>query len=52
MRGEISWKDTPMSTNFEAPDNFIDQLIDIDPAETAEWQESFDAVLKLSLIHI
>jgi len=46
MRGEISWKDTPMSTNFEAPDNFIDQLIDIDPAETAEWQESFDAVLK------
>jgi pyruvate dehydrogenase E1 component len=35
-----------MSTNFEAPDNFIDQLIDIDPAETAEWQESFDAVLK------
>ena len=35
-----------MSENFEGPDHLIDQLVDIDPQETAEWQQSFDAVLK------
>ena len=35
-----------MSENFEAPDQIIDQLVDTDPAETAEWQASFDAALK------
>ena len=35
-----------MSSPFEAPDHFIDQLVDTDPNETAEWQESFDALLK------
>ncbi len=35
-----------MSSQFDAPDHFIDQLVDTDPNETAEWQESFDALLK------
>jgi len=35
----------PMKENFEVPDEFIDQLVDIDPSETAEWHESFDAAL-------
>jgi pyruvate dehydrogenase E1 component len=35
-----------MSSHFEAPDHLIDQLVDTDPLETAEWQESFDALLK------
>ena len=35
-----------MSSHFETPDHLIDQLVDIDPTETAEWQESFDALLK------
>lgn len=30
----------------EVPDHSIDQLVDTDPTETAEWQASFDAVLK------
>ncbi|CAB4751005.1 MAG: pyruvate dehydrogenase (acetyl-transferring), homodimeric type [Actinobacteria bacterium] len=34
-----------MSENFEAPDQIIDQLVDTDPSETAEWQASFDAAL-------
>ena len=41
-----SWKDTAMSANDQAPDHLIDQLVDTDPAETAEWTESLDAVLK------
>jgi pyruvate dehydrogenase E1 component len=41
-----SWKDTAMSTNDQAPDHLIDQLVDTDPQETAEWTESLDAVLK------
>jgi pyruvate dehydrogenase E1 component len=28
-----------------SPDQIIDQLVDTDPAETAEWQASFDAAL-------
>ena len=33
-------------TEFGAfPDQIIDQLVDTDPAETAEWQASFDAAL-------
>ncbi|MEI7930219.1 MAG: pyruvate dehydrogenase (acetyl-transferring), homodimeric type [Actinomycetes bacterium] len=35
-----------MSTNEQAPDHLIDQLVDTDPQETAEWTESLDAVLK------
>ncbi len=35
-----------MSTNDQAPDHLIDQLVDTDPQETAEWTESLDAVLK------
>ena len=35
-----------MSSQFESLDHFIDQLVDTDPTETAEWQESFDALLK------
>jgi len=33
-------------TEFDGfPDQIIDQLVDTDPAETAEWQASFDAAL-------
>ncbi|MSY11449.1 MAG: pyruvate dehydrogenase (acetyl-transferring), homodimeric type, partial [Actinobacteria bacterium] len=35
-----------MSENFKAPDHLVDQLVDTDPSESAEWQQSFDAVLK------
>ncbi len=35
-----------MSTNHDIPDHLIDQLVDTDPAETAEWTQSLDAVLK------
>ncbi len=35
-----------MSTNDQAPDHLIDQLVDTDPQETAEWTQSLDAVLK------
>jgi pyruvate dehydrogenase E1 component len=35
-----------MSGIFDAPDQNVDQLVDIDPAETAEWQASFDAALE------
>ncbi len=35
-----------MSENSQNPAHFIDQLVDTDPAETAEWRESLDAVLK------
>ena len=28
-----------------SPDQIIDQLVDTDPSETAEWQASFDAAL-------
>jgi len=35
-----------MSENSQNPSHFIDQLVDTDPAETAEWKESLDAVLK------
>ncbi len=35
-----------MRDNFEAPDQIIDQLVDIDPTETAEWHASFDAALE------
>ncbi len=35
-----------MSENFKAPDHLVDQLVDTDPNESAEWQQSFDAVLK------
>ncbi len=35
-----------MSENFEALDQIIDQLVDTDPAETAEWRASFDAALE------
>ena len=35
-----------VSENFKAPDHLVDQLVDTDPNESAEWQQSFDAVLK------
>jgi pyruvate dehydrogenase E1 component len=41
-----SWKDTAMSISDQAPDHLIDQLVDTDPQETAEWTQSLDAVLK------
>jgi len=34
-----------MSETFDAPDQIIDQLVDTDPSETAEWHASFDAAL-------
>jgi pyruvate dehydrogenase E1 component len=36
----------PMSGIFDTPDQNVDQLVDIDPTETAEWQASFDAALE------
>jgi len=35
-----------MSDSFKTPDQVFGQLVDTDPAETAEWQASFDAALK------
>ena len=35
-----------MSATEQAPDHLIDQLVDTDPQETAEWTQSLDAVLK------
>jgi pyruvate dehydrogenase E1 component len=34
-----------MSETFDTPDQIVDQLVDIDPSETAEWKASFDAAL-------
>jgi pyruvate dehydrogenase E1 component len=34
-----------MSDTFDTPDQIVDQLVDIDPSETAEWKASFDAAL-------
>ena len=34
-----------MSETFDTPEQILDQLIDTDPSETAEWQASFDAAL-------
>jgi len=41
----IRRENTSMSDSFKTPDQVIDQLIDTDPGETAEWQASFDAAL-------
>ena len=38
-------KNTAMTEFAGSPDQIIDQLVDTDPAETAEWQASFDAAL-------
>ncbi|NDA82962.1 MAG: pyruvate dehydrogenase (acetyl-transferring), homodimeric type, partial [Actinobacteria bacterium] len=35
----------------EVPDHAIDQLVDTDPAETAEWQASFDALVQHAGAH-
>lgn len=35
-----------MSENVEAPEQIIDQLVDTDPQETAEWHASFDSALE------
>jgi pyruvate dehydrogenase E1 component len=35
-----------MSDAFTTPDHLISQLVDTDPTETAEWQESLEAALK------
>ena len=37
-----------MTSNFEGPDHLIDQLVDTDPSETKEWQESLDSVIEKS----
>ena len=37
---------TNTSENSQAPDHLLGQLVDTDPAETAEWKDSLDAVLK------
>ena len=37
---------TNQSENSQAPDHLLGQLVDTDPAETAEWRDSLDAVLK------
>lgn len=34
-----------MSETFDTPDHIVDQLVDIDPSETAEWNASFDVAL-------
>ena len=34
-----------MSEIFDTPDQVIDQLVDTDPQETAEWHASFDSAL-------
>ena len=31
---------------IDTPNNLIDQLVDLDPQETAEWKESLDSLLK------
>ena len=45
-RALLSWEDGAMSSTFESPDQSLDQLIDTDPQETAEWSQSLDAVIK------
>ena len=35
-----------MSEDFTTPDHLINQLVDTDPSETAEWRESLEATLK------
>jgi len=37
-----------MTEFAESPDQIIDQLVDTDPSETAEWQASFDAALDVA----
>ena len=36
----------PMSETFEAPEQYIENLVDTDPSETTEWLQSLDAALK------
>ena len=31
---------------IDTPNNLIDQLVDLDPQETAEWKSSLDSLLK------
>jgi len=40
------WRENGAMSEFQGPDQIIDQLIDTDPTETAEWHQSFDAALK------
>ena len=35
-----------MSETFEAPEQYIENLVDTDPSETNEWLQSLDAALK------
>ena len=39
-------ENTSMSESFLTPEQVVNQLVDTDPNETAEWQASFDAALK------
>ena len=49
----MNWKDGGVSASEinEVPDHAIDQLVDTDPAETAEWQASFDALVQHAGAH-
>ena len=40
-----------MSSDFNAPDHLIGQLVDTDPAETAEWRRVCDPDGTLSWVH-
>ena len=35
-----------MSETFEAPEQYIENLVDTDPSETNEWLQSLDAALQ------
>ena len=41
-----SGRENGAMSEFQGPDQLINQLIDTDPAETAEWHQSFEAALK------
>ena len=52
QQGEPLTGQTPPRRVHVIRDGLAAHLPDIDPEETAEWLDSFDAVLDLSLIHI
>ena len=45
MLAPVLGENTAMTEFDGFPDQIIDQLVDTDPGETAEWQASFDAAL-------
>mgnify|MGYP003343449612 FL=1 len=44
--GAIKGKDRAVSESDGIADHIIDQLVDTNPEETAEWHQSFDALIK------